>query len=144
MLCVFLFLPICVVMGRVDGAEVERQEAPSTRVTRRARRARPRSCSEYSYVHKEAFALRRRRCTRKIERVTRTRRPEKRAARKVDPPPLLSRPAPKRKREDDDSGPAPKKKVASRAEVVDLLRKVDENLSAPVEDDDDDVVDLTV
>jgi len=42
-------------------------------------------------------------------------------------------------------GPAPKKKVASRAEVVDLLRKVDENLSsAPVEDDDDDVVDLTV
>ena len=140
----FLFLPICVVMGRVDGAEVERQEAPSTRVTRRARRARPRSCSEYSYVHKEAFALRRRRCTRKIERVTRTRRPEKRAARKVDPPPLLSRPAPKRKREDDDGGPAPKKKVASRAEVVDLLRKVDENLSAPVEDDDDDVVDLTV
>ena len=53
-------------------------------------------------------------------------------------------PAPKRKREDDDGGPAPKKKVASRAEVVDLLRKVDENLSAPVEDDDDDVVDLTV
>ena len=53
-------------------------------------------------------------------------------------------PAPKRKREDDDDGPAPKKKVASRAEVVDLLRKVDENLSAPVEDDDDDVVDLTV
>ena len=52
-------------------------------------------------------------------------------------------PAPKRKREDDDGGPAPKKKVASRAEVVDLLRKVDENLSAPVEDDDD-VVDLTV
>ena len=52
-------------------------------------------------------------------------------------------PAPKRKREDDD-GPPPKKKVASRAEVVDLLRKVDENLSAPVEDDDDDVVDLTV
>ena len=50
--------------------------------------------------------------------------------------------APKRKREDDDGGPAPKK-VASRAEVVDLLRKVDENLSAPVEDDDD-VVDLTV
>ena len=136
MLCVFLFLPICVVMGRVDGAEVERQEAPSTRVTRRARRARPRSCSEYSYVHKEAFALRRRRCTRKIERVTRTRRPEKRAARKVDPPPLLSRPAPKRKREDDD-GPPPKKKVAA------LLRQADENLSAPVEDDDD-VVDLTV
>ena len=52
-------------------------------------------------------------------------------------------PAPKRKREDDD-GPPPKKKVASRAEVVDLLRKVDENLSAPVEEDDDDVVDLTV
>ena len=36
-----------------------------------------------------------------------------------------------------------KKKVASRAEVVDLLRKVDENLSAPAEDDDD-VVDLTI
>ena len=52
-------------------------------------------------------------------------------------------PAPKRKREDDDSGPAPKKKVASRAEVVDLLRKVDEDLSGPVEDDDF-VVDLTV
>ena len=52
-------------------------------------------------------------------------------------------PAPKRKREDDD-GPPPKKKVASRAGVVDLLRKVDENLSAPVEEDDDDVVDLTV
>ena len=51
-------------------------------------------------------------------------------------------PAPKRKREDDDDD-GPKKKVASRAEVVDLLRKVDENLSAPVEDDDD-VVDLTV
>ena len=47
-------------------------------------------------------------------------------------------PAPKRKREDDDGGgPAPKKKVAA------LLRQADENLSAPVEDDDD-VVDLTV
>ena len=45
-------------------------------------------------------------------------------------------PAPKRKREDDD-GPPPKKKVAA------LLRQADENLSAPVEDDDD-VVDLTV
>ena len=29
-------------------------------------------------------------------------------------------------------------------EVVALLRQADENLSAPVEDDDDDVVDLTV
>ena len=45
-------------------------------------------------------------------------------------------PAPKRKREDDD-GPPPKKKVAA------LPRQADENLSAPVEDDDD-VVDLTV
>ena len=59
-------------------------------------------------------------------------------------------PAPKRKREDDDGGPAPKKKVASDAQVTALLREVrqavrqaDENLSAPVEDDDD-VVDLTV
>ena len=58
-------------------------------------------------------------------------------------------PAPKRKREDDD-GPPPKKKVASDAQVTALLREVrqavrqaDENLSAPVEDDDD-VVDLTV
>ena len=59
-------------------------------------------------------------------------------------------PAPKRKREDDDGGPAPKKKVASDAQVTALLREVrqavrqaDESLSAPVEDDDD-VVDLTV
>ena len=49
-------------------------------------------------------------------------------------------PAPKRKREDDDGVPAPKKKVA---QVTALLRQADENLSAPVEDDDD-VVDLTV
>ena len=34
--------------------------------------------------------------------------------------------------------PQTKKKVAA------LLRQADENLSAPVEDDDDDVVDLTV
>ena len=60
-------------------------------------------------------------------------------------------PAPKRKREDGDDGPAPKKKAASDAQVTALLREVrqavrqaDENLSAPVEDDDDDVVDLTV
>ena len=53
-------------------------------------------------------------------------------------------PAPKRKREDDDGGgPPPKKPAASDAQVVDLLRQADENLSAPVEDDDD-VVDLTV
>ena len=59
-------------------------------------------------------------------------------------------PAPKRKREDDDDD-GPKKKVASDAQVTALLREVrqavrqaDENLSAPVEDDDDDVVDLTV
>ena len=51
-------------------------------------------------------------------------------------------PAPKRKREDDDDD-GPKKKVASDAQVVALLRQADENLSAPVEDDDD-VVDLTV
>ena len=46
-------------------------------------------------------------------------------------------PAPKRKREDDD-GPPPKKKVAAP------LRQAVENLSVPVEDDDDVVVDLTV
>ena len=53
-------------------------------------------------------------------------------------------PAPKRKREDDDDGgPPPKKSAASDAQVTALLRQADENLSAPVEDDDD-VVDLTV
>ena len=59
-------------------------------------------------------------------------------------------PAPKRKREDDDDD-GPKKKVASDAQVTALLREVrqavrqaDESLSAPVEDNDDDVVDLTV
>ena len=46
------------------------------------------------------------------------------------------------RREDDAGGPAPKK-VASDAQVTALLRQADENLSAPVEDDDD-VVDLTV
>ena len=53
-------------------------------------------------------------------------------------------PAPKRKREDDAGGPAPKKKVASDAQVATLLhRTYHPQKSAPVEDDDD-VVDLTV
>ena len=53
-------------------------------------------------------------------------------------------PALKREREDDAGGPAPKKKVASDAQVATLLhRTYHPQKSAPVEDDDD-VVDLTV